>query len=143
VRLAVLVALMLSAVQSACGQAAQNPGVGSASPVQAPAAQPAPPSPKPSVSPASATSPESRAAVEAALKDAAAHLGVDVGDVRVDRVEARDWPDSSLGCPRPGLMYSQVVTPGFFIVLTAGGATPKELDYHSDERGRVVLCQER
>jgi hypothetical protein len=74
------------------------------------------------------------------LKDAAAHLGVSVADVRVERVEARQWPDSSLGCPRPGVMYSQIVTPGFLIIISGGGKT---LEYHTDARARVVLCQER
>jgi len=37
-------------------------------------------------------------------------------------------------------MYSQIVTPGYLIVIAGGG---KNLEYHSDTRGRVVLCQER
>jgi hypothetical protein len=38
-------------------------------------------------------------------------------------------------------MYSQIVTPGFLIVVNGGG---KELEYHTDANGvRVVLCQER
>jgi hypothetical protein len=37
-------------------------------------------------------------------------------------------------------MYSQIVTPGFVIVISAAG---KQLEYHTDTRGQVVLCQER
>jgi hypothetical protein len=37
-------------------------------------------------------------------------------------------------------MYSQIVTPGFLIVISGGD---KVLEYHSDARGRIVLCQER
>jgi hypothetical protein len=43
-------------------------------------------------------------------------------------------------------MYSQIVTPGFLIVISGGGAgggAVKQLEYHSDARGNVVLCQER
>jgi hypothetical protein len=83
---------------------------------------------------------DSQASVEAALSDAAAHLGVSRADLQVQQVEAREWSDSSLGCPRPGLMYSQIVTPGYLIVITGAG---KLLEYHSDARGNVVLCQER
>jgi hypothetical protein len=83
---------------------------------------------------------DSQASVDAALADAAAHLGVSRADLQVEQVEAREWGDSSLGCPRPGLMYSQVVTPGYLIVISGAG---KQLEYHSDARGRVVLCQER
>jgi hypothetical protein len=78
--------------------------------------------------------------VDAALRDAAAHLGVGIDSLHVDQVEARQWGDSSLGCPRPGLMYSQIVTPGFLVVISGTG---KVLEYHSDARARIVLCQER
>ena len=37
-------------------------------------------------------------------------------------------------------MYSQVVTPGYLIVISAAAA--RQLEYHTDARGRVVLCQE-
>src|SRR5437879_7524869 len=70
------------------------------------------PSPVPSVS-RGTFSADSQASVEAALSDAAAHLGVSRVDLQVQQVEAREWSDSSLGCPRPGLMYSQIVTPGY------------------------------
>ena len=75
-----------------------------------------------------------------ALCDAAAHLAVNSDALRVDQLEARQWGDSSLGCPKPGIMYSQIVTPGFLILITGAG---KQLEYHTDARGRVVLCQER
>ena len=91
--------------------------------------------------PGSPSSPggDQQAAVAAALSDAAARLGTTPESLHVDRVEAHEWGDSSLGCPRPGVMYSQVVTPGFLMVISGGG---KVLEYHSDARGRVVLCQE-
>jgi hypothetical protein len=79
-------------------------------------------------------------AVDAALRDAAAHLGVAVADLRLEQAEAREWSDAALGCPKPGLMYAQVLTPGFLVVISGGGKT---LEYHTDARGRVVLCQER
>jgi hypothetical protein len=82
---------------------------------------------------------DQQVAVDAAIQDAAAHLGLGREVLRVERVEARQWADSSLGCPRPGVQYLQVVTSGFLIVVTDGTRT---LEYHSDSRGRVVLCQE-
>jgi hypothetical protein len=92
--------------------------------------------PTPSLSPS--TPPD--APIERVLEDAASRLGVTAATLSVDQVEAREWGDSSLGCPRPGELYSQVVTPGFLIVVSGSG---KQLEYHSDTRGRVVLCQER
>ncbi len=74
-----------------------------------------------------------------AIEDAARTTGVDPGSVRVLNVEARDWPDASLGCPKPGMMYAQVITPGYLVVVAGGG---KRLEYHTDLRGRAVMCRE-
>jgi hypothetical protein len=79
-------------------------------------------------------------AVDAALRDAAEHLGASPASLQVDQVEARQWGDSSLGCPKPGQMYSQIVTPGYVVVISGSG---RQLEYHTDTRGHVVLCQER
>jgi hypothetical protein len=83
--------------------------------------------------------PESAAAVDAATTDAASHLGVSRDTLRVEQVQSRKWPDSSLGCPQPGQLYSQVVTPGYLIVISSGS---HQLEYHTDERTRVTLCTE-
>jgi len=85
-------------------------------------------------------SPQTNPAVEAALAAAATRLGVARADLRVERVEAREWPDASLGCPQQGVLYAQVLTSGYLVVLSGGG---KQLEYHTDERSKVVLCQER
>jgi hypothetical protein len=98
-----------------------------------------PASPVPGQLPRSSSNPDAQAASDAALADAAAHLGVSRADLTLEQIDAREWGDSSLGCPRPGLLYSQVVTPGFLIVVTSG---TKVLEYHADARGRVVLCKE-
>ncbi len=71
------------------------------------------------------------------LEDAAARLGVTREDLTVTRVEARAWPDAALGCPEPGTFYAQVVTPGFLVIVTAGG---QDLEYHTDDRGTFVSC---
>jgi hypothetical protein len=83
--------------------------------------------------------PDEQQAVAAAMQDAATHLGVAASELSVQQVEAREWGDSSLGCPQPGNLYSQIVTPGFVIVINSRG---KQLEYHSDTRARVVLCRE-
>jgi hypothetical protein len=80
-----------------------------------------------------------QAAVDAALSDAAAHLGVGRDVLRVTQVEPHQWPDASLGCPRPGILYSQVVTPGYLVIVNG---SDKQLEYHTDARARVVLCRE-
>ena len=84
-----------------------------------------------------AHSPEAQTAIDAALRDAATRLGGVTASV--ERAEQREWGDSSLGCPQPGFFYTQVITPGYLIVV-AGGT--KRLEYHTDTRGRAVMCRE-
>ncbi len=79
-------------------------------------------------------------AVRAAQRDLASRLGLSVADIRVVDVEAVDWPDSSLGCPEPGKMYLQMITPGYRVVLQASGET---YTYHTDRGTRAVLCASR
>lgn len=59
--------------------------------------------------------------------------------VQVVSVEAVDWSDSSLGCPKAGMMYAQVITPGYKIVLESGGRT---YEFHStlNPEGPLVRC---
>ncbi len=79
-------------------------------------------------------------AVQAAKADLARRTGIDQAAIVVVRADAVDWRDSSLGCPRPGQMYIQVITPGYLVVLQAAGRTH---EYHTDRDGsRVVLCQQ-
>ena len=77
--------------------------------------------------------------MDAARQAAARHLGVSSDQLQPTRVEAQQWPDSSLGCPQPGQLYSQIVTPGFLVIVISGN---HQLEYHTDARGRVVLCHE-
>lgn len=47
------------------------------------------------------------------------------------------WNDSSLGCPKPGMMYSQVITPGFRVLVEADG---KPYDYRFGRGDTPTLC---
>lgn len=88
--------------------------------------------------PADDTSPPD-AVVQTALQTAADALGVSTDDLSVVAAEQRDWPDSSLGCPQPGLAYSQIVTPGWLVTVdTSNGAS--EVQVHTDMASRGVIC---
>lgn len=67
----------------------------------------------------------------------AAQLGVGPDDLQVVSVEPRDWPNSALGCPQPDMVYSEVITPGFAIVVEVGG---EQIEFHTDGRDAVVRC---
>jgi hypothetical protein len=78
-------------------------------------------------------------AVKLAIEDLTERLGVAAGAVRLVAVEAVDWSDASLGCPQPGMMYAQVITPGFLVTIEAEG---QQYEYHADEGRFVVLCED-
>jgi hypothetical protein len=64
-------------------------------------------------------------------------LGVSPETVQVVSMEPRNWPDSSLGCPQPDMLYAQVVMPGYLVLVDVSG---ERIEYHTDERGTVVRC---
>ena len=64
-------------------------------------------------------------------------LGVPPETVQVVSVEPRNWPDTSLGCPQPDMLYAQVVTPGYLVLVDVSG---ERIEYHTDERGTIVRC---
>ena len=75
--------------------------------------------------------------IEAALDDAANRSTTARADIKVTSAEAVTWPDGSLGCPQPGMAYTQALVAGYRIVLQAGEQT---LNYHAMSRGRPVFC---
>jgi hypothetical protein len=78
-----------------------------------------------------------QAITEAAVADAARRTGLPVDQLRVTSSEAVTWRDGSLGCPEPGMGYTEALVPGFRIRIAAGA---RELDYHAGARGALVLC---
>ncbi len=81
---------------------------------------------------------EAESVVQQARDDLAQRLGIDdAAKIAVVAVEAVDWPDTSLGCPEPGMMYAQVITPGYKILLSH---EEEIFVYHSNKENRVVYC---
>jgi hypothetical protein len=80
---------------------------------------------------------ESEGVVALARQDLAERLDLPLEQIRVASIESVRWPDASLGCPQPGMAYGQVVTPGYRIVLEAGG---QQYSYHSGG-GNLELCE--
>ena len=80
---------------------------------------------------------ELQSKVQAALADAARRTGLDTSALKVVAAEQVTWPDGSLGCPAPGMMYSMALVPGYRIRIQAG---TQQLDYHSALNGKPALC---
>ena len=64
-------------------------------------------------------------------------LGIAVDQIVLAEVKPVVWRDAGLGCPKPGVDYIQVETPGYNVLLQAGGTT---YNYHTDETKRFVQC---
>ena len=96
--------------------------------------------PVPTLEPAQVTPPpEAEAVVKLAADDLTQRLSLAPGAIQLVSVEAVEWSDASLGCPQPGMMYAQVITPGYLLVMEAGG---EQYTYHTDMDRFVVLCEE-
>lgn len=77
------------------------------------------------------------AAVGAAKEDLVKRAALTPEEIKLTGLEAVEWPSAALGCPQPGMVYAQVITPGYRVLLQARGQTYK---YHTDAGRRAVLC---
>jgi hypothetical protein len=81
-----------------------------------------------------AVAPETIAALVA---DLAKQTGVDPVQITLVSAEPVTWRDGSLGCPKPGMMYPQMLIDGFRVVFAAEG---KQYAFHGDSRGNFSYC---
>lgn len=80
---------------------------------------------------------KAQAVLNLAKKDLANTKNISEAGIGVTQIKEIQWSDSSLGCPKPGQMYLQVITPGYEITLSVKGVNYK---YHTDLEKRVVFC---
>lgn len=76
--------------------------------------------------------------VDLARTDLATRLKIAVAQIQVVSFEQVEWPDASAGCAKPGVMYIQVITPGYKIVLSVDGKT---YEYHGKAQDAPALCE--
>lgn len=76
-------------------------------------------------------------AVRLARQDLAERL--EIGPQQISLIEARrvTWQDGSLGCPEPGMMYTQALVEGYRIRLEADG---RNWSYHGAQGRKPFLC---
>ena len=85
----------------------------------------------------SAQSSESKeAAGRFAVEFLSNRLSIAPDSIKVVHVAIMDWPDSSLGCSRPGVEYLQVVTRGSLVLLHANN---KAYRVHTGNN-RAIVC---
>lgn len=78
------------------------------------------------------TPPQAVIAAEQALSE---DLGVSVDEIDIVSYRPEEWPDACLGLAEEGEMCAQVITPGWRVVLSAGG---EEYVFRTDENGEAV-----
>ncbi len=76
--------------------------------------------------------------VTQAKTDLAERLDINRGQIDLLELKEVVWPDTSLGCPRPGMAYPQVTRDGHLIRLRAGKRT---YEYHSGQSRAPFLCE--
>jgi hypothetical protein len=87
----------------------------------------------------SGLSAEAEQVVQMAREHLAGKLEMAALEIKLASLEAVEWRNTSLGCPQPGMMYAQVIVPGYRVMLEAGG---QRYEYHTDRGRSVVLCEE-
>jgi hypothetical protein len=71
------------------------------------------------------------------LDTAAAETGVSRDEISVVIAEAVTWADGSIGCPEPGMGYTQALVDGYRVILDVAG---EEIAYHASRAGDFRAC---
>jgi hypothetical protein len=66
--------------------------------------------------------------IQKAISDLAQRQSISIDEITLLDATPVVWPDSSLGCPQEGMLYSQVVTSGYLIVLEHARS---KFEYHA------------
>lgn len=86
-----------------------------------------------------APDPIAESMIEMARALAADRLAIAPDELALDSLISVNWPDSSLGCPRPNAEYDPRVTAGYRIVFTAGDS---QAIYHTSVRDAIYCAPE-
>jgi hypothetical protein len=71
------------------------------------------------------------------LNEAAKLANVPPQQLVIVRAEAVVWNDGSLGCPEPGMEYTQALVNGYWVVINA---TERTYDFRVGRNGSFRLC---
>jgi len=74
-------------------------------------------------------------AQRAALTALSENLGLPVEEIKLVSTEAVEWPDGCLGVQEEGLACTQVIIPGFRVILEANG---RQMEYRTNEDGTQI-----
>jgi hypothetical protein len=89
--------------------------------------------------PSTPATPNLQTLIAKAKDDLAQRLSIAVDQINGIEAKAVTWSNSSLGCPQPGMMYAEVLTPGYLILLNANG---QDYEYHAGKGSDIFLCED-
>jgi hypothetical protein len=75
--------------------------------------------------------------IEKAKEDLAQRLPIATTEISLAKAEEVVWSNGSLGCPQPGMVYAEVLTPGYLILLKA---SKNDFEYHTDLQDAITFC---
>jgi hypothetical protein len=94
--------------------------------------------PATSTPPAPGSGPRGTAEELAAVDDLARRLDVDPSAITVVSTDEVTWRDGSIGCPEPGMNYTQALVPGIRVVLEVDGV---RYEYHAGGARPIFWCE--
>ena len=75
--------------------------------------------------------------VEKSRVELAKRLNIDESQIILIETKSILWPDASLGCPKTGMAYAQVLTSGYLVRLES---SDQIYEYHTDKDDTFILC---
>lgn len=77
--------------------------------------------------------------IESAIQALSQRLSIEPSQIELLEAKEVVWSNSSLGCPKPGMYYADVLTPGYLIRLSVNQV---EFEYHAGRSGGLIYCQD-
>jgi len=75
--------------------------------------------------------------IQDAIADLAGRAGVAANAITVKEARAVQWGSGAMGCPKPGMNYTQALVPGVRLLLDVDGTIHY---YHGSRRASLFYC---
>lgn len=75
--------------------------------------------------------------IQGAINDLAARINVEKASIKVREARSVQWGSGAMGCPKPGMNYTQALVPGVRLLLDAGGVI---YYYHGGTGANLFYC---
>ena len=75
--------------------------------------------------------------IKGALTDLAARTGVAEDTIKVREARSVQWGSGAMGCPKPGMNYTQALVPGVLLLLEVNGTI---YHYHGKSGRSLFSC---